>query len=335
LRYNFGLTQAGGTLTARFDSIYAAPRAKALSEGWLAGLSFLRQGADLVEGQGIFHARLAAAEKCTGPAVFAAVQGSHLRNNSGSHVDVDGFSMLTGLAWNAGYLTLGAFFEAGWGNYDSYNSFDSFASAHGEGNTKYYGSGILGRLDLPSGFYAEASARVGRVGRVDTDFNSGDLRHLITGAAANYDAGSAYYGAHAGIGYTWQATSKLNLDLFTKYLWTRQSSDDVMVWTDPVHFAAANSHRWRTGARLSYAATPCLSPYIGAAYEYEFDGKVRASTAGYAIDAPSLKGSTGVGELGFTLKPSPTLPLSFDLGVQGYTGKREGVTGSLQVKFEF
>jgi hypothetical protein len=29
------------------------------------------------------------------------------------------------------------------------------------------------------------------------------------------------------------------------------------------------------------------------------------------------------------------LPLSFDLGVQGYTGKREGVTGCLLVKWEF
>jgi hypothetical protein len=29
------------------------------------------------------------------------------------------------------------------------------------------------------------------------------------------------------------------------------------------------------------------------------------------------------------------VPFSFDLGVQGYVGKREGVTGSLQLKIEF
>ncbi|MDR1487315.1 MAG: hypothetical protein LBT62_04910, partial [Deltaproteobacteria bacterium] len=61
----------------------------------------------------------------------------------------------------------------------------------------------------------------------------------------------------------------------------------------------------------------------------------RAATNGFAIQAPSLRGDTGVGELGLTLKPSATLPISFDLGVQGYVGKREGVTGSLQVKLEF
>jgi hypothetical protein len=56
---------------------------------------------------------------------------------------------------------------------------------------------------------------------------------------------------------------------------------------------------------------------------------------GNRIDTVSLRGDTGMGELGFTLKPSATLPLSFDLGIQGYVGKREGVTGSLQAKFEF
>ncbi|MDR2488179.1 MAG: hypothetical protein LBD42_01555 [Desulfovibrio sp.] len=41
------------------------------------------------------------------------------------------------------------------------------------------------------------------------------------------------------------------------------------------------------------------------------------------------------GELGFTVKPSQTLPLSFDLGVHGYVGKREGITGSLRMQWEF
>jgi hypothetical protein len=48
-----------------------------------------------------------------------------------------------------------------------------------------------------------------------------------------------------------------------------------------------------------------------------------------------LRSYTGIGELGMTLKPSKKLPLSFDVGVQGYVGKREGATGSLQVRFDF
>ena len=78
-----------------------------------------------------------------------------------------------------------------------------------------------------------------------------------------------------------------------------------------------------------------VSPYIGAAYEREFDGKARATTNGFDIPAPSIRGDTGIGEIGLTLTPSKNLPLSIDLGVQGYVGKRQGVTGSLQVKWTF
>jgi hypothetical protein len=53
------------------------------------------------------------------------------------------------------------------------------------------------------------------------------------------------------------------------------------------------------------------------------------------MKTPDLKGDTDIGELGFSLKPSQTLLLRFDLGVQGYAGKREGVAGSLQVKSDF
>jgi outer membrane autotransporter protein len=78
-----------------------------------------------------------------------------------------------------------------------------------------------------------------------------------------------------------------------------------------------------------------VSPYIGAAWKHEFDGRARATTNGFDIPAPSIRGDTDIGELGLSLRPSLDLPLSFDLGVQGYVGKREGVTGSLQIRFEF
>jgi outer membrane autotransporter protein len=102
-----------------------------------------------------------------------------------------------------------------------------------------------------------------------------------------------------------------------------------------VHFSAADSHRLRGGARFTYAINEYVSPYIGAAYEHEFDGRAKATTYGYAIQSPNLRGDTGLGELGFSLRPSPDLPISFDLGGQLYTGKREGVSGSVQMKYEF
>ncbi len=42
-----------------------------------------------------------------------------------------------------------------------------------------------------------------------------------------------------------------------------------------------------------------------------------------------------IGEIGLTIKPSRKTPLSFDVGVQGYTGKRKGVTGALRLGCAF
>ncbi|MDR2695907.1 MAG: autotransporter domain-containing protein, partial [Deltaproteobacteria bacterium] len=172
-------------------------------------------------------------------------------------------------------------------------------------------------------------------GGVHNDYDSSDLRDM-NGRRASYDSFSPYYGFHLGVGYIWKINEKASLDLYGKYFWTRQGGDSVRLSTgDPVTFQDADSSRLRGGARFSYAVNEYVTPYIGAAYEHEFDGRARATTNGFAIDAPSLRGGTGIGELGLSLKPSKDLPLFFDLGVQGYVGKREGVTGSLQVRFEF
>jgi outer membrane autotransporter protein len=233
-------------------------------------------------------------------------------------------------------MVLGAFFEYGNGSYDTYNSFSTSASIHGDGDVYYLGGGLLGRMDFintgPGHFYAEAS---GRAGSIHNEYGSSDLRDTF-GRKAEYDSSSAYYGLHMGTGYVWNINDIASLDLYGKYFWTRQEGDSVRISTgDPVKFEDVDSSRLRLGGRLAYVANEHVSPYIGAAWEHEFNGKARASTNGYSINAPSLRGDTGIGELGLSLKPSATLPLAFDLGVQGYTGKREGVTGSLQVKFEF
>jgi outer membrane autotransporter protein len=184
----------------------------------------------------------------------------------------------------------------------------------------------------PGNFYAEAS---GRVGGVHNEYSSSDLRDA-SGRKADYDSSSAYYGLHFGAGYLWNINEKASLDFYGKYFWTRQEGDSARLSTDDkVSFKDVDSSRLRLGARFAYAVNEYVSPYIGAAYEHEFEGKARASSNGFAIDTPSLRGDTGIGELGLSLRPSSSLPLSFDLGVQGYTGRREGVTGSLQVRFEF
>ena len=56
--------------------------------------------------------------------------------------------------------------------------------------------------------------------------------------------------------------------------------------------------------------------------KYELDGRVEASLREVAVDIPSLKGGSAIGELGLSLNLTNDLPLSLDVGVQGYTGQR-------------
>ncbi|CAK7069220.1 MAG: hypothetical protein DELT_01804 [Desulfovibrio sp.] len=341
LLYDFQLDQTAAGITATvLGDPRVNPQTKAFAEGRVAELAFINQGADLVATTGMRAARNS--RSANGPAPFFAAQGGKSRYDSGSHVDVDGFSLLAGLAWNAdtyyGALTLGAFFESGWGTYDSHNSFSNYASVNGNGDTGYNGVGVLGRMEFPLGpsvAYAEMSFRGGWA---ETDFSSGDLRDA-TGHKADYDSGSAYYGAHVGLGYIWNITETASVDIYTKYFWTRQASDSVAPAGDPVHFKRADSHRWRGGARFAYTVETAggfvFTPYLGAAYEHEFDGEAEATVYGRAIDKPDLTGGTGMGEVGVSLKPSAASALSCDFGVQGYTGVREGVTGKFQIQWVF
>ncbi len=339
--YDFGLAQSGDALVATVTNAKANPQYKSLSEGRLAGLALLSQGADLVADQGI-RAALSGAGPEAGLSVFAVGGGSTSRYATGSHLDMDAFNMLAGAAWNSSTLDkdkygawmAGAFFEAGWGDYNT-NDSNGGMGVDGDGATNYYGGGLLGRYQAPCGGYLDASVRMGRT---NTGFNSDDIRNAGTGETADYDSGSMYYGAHAGLGYLWSLNNRADLDLFTKYLWTHQEGDDVKVTGDSVHFKDSDSQRWRTGARFSYGFGNeewLLAPYIGAAYEYEFDGKAEASTYGYGVDQADLTGGTGIGELGMTLKSHQYKNIGVDLGLQGYTGVRDGVGGSLQLRYEF
>ncbi|GFM38067.1 membrane protein [Desulfovibrio psychrotolerans] len=347
LKYNFDLTTESNKLLATVSAGTTPTvneQSKALSEGFVSGMGAVMQGADVAAAQGMDSAVAAAKAGGAGgggaPVGFGALSGGSVRHNTGSHVDMHSVSLMAGLSWGAdtpsGRLTVGPFVEYGYGSYSTYNSFSNAASVEGDGNTRYLGGGILGRMDLantgPGHIYVEAS---GRGGGLYNEYESSDLRNAA-GRSAEYDSSSKYYGLHLGTGYVWNIAEDASLDLYAKYFWTRQEGDSVTLSTgDPIDFKDVDSSRLRLGSRVSYMVNEYLSPYIGAAYEREFDGTARASTNGYAMKAPSMGGDTGTGELGLVYTPSASVPVSFDLGVQNSVGKREGLTGSLQFKYEF
>ena len=306
--------------------------AKAYLEGPIAALGTLNLGADL-ESRVIRNTFDPYANKGMftdgqNIGIMFGAEYTHLRLDSGSHVDSDNYNVVVGPAFRfdgpVGQLGLGIFFEAGYGDYSSYNSFPGF-SADGDGDTRYYGGGIALRNNFNYGIYADLSLRAGYA---ETDQSIDDRTD------AGYDMDGAYYGGHIGLGKIFDFEQNGRLDLGARLLWTHLNGDDVTTDAgEDLSIDDSDSLRSQLGARYTYDFTAMLSGYAGAAWEYEFDGEVSGDLDDHGIDEPSLKGSTGIGELGISV--NPTENLSVDLGVQGYVGQREGIGGTLQVNFEF
>ena len=315
--------------------------AKGISEGYLSGLMLTLQGADLVATRGM-QAAMAATKEVEDVTFtpWATVSGSSVRYNTGAHADLNSFNMLTGIAlgkgFDAGRVTVGAFFEYGTGSYKTSNFFDGHGSYDGKGDSYYLGWGLLARMDFadtgPGHFYVEGS---GRMGGLYNNYSNGDLRDE-SGREAEYDSYAPYYSFHAGLGYIWDINEQASLEFYGKYLWTRECGDSVTLSTgEEVDFEDIDSSRLRFGTRLDYRVNEYITPYIGVAWEHEFDGESSATTNNLPILEPDLRGDTGIGEIGLTITPSETIPLTVDLGVTGYVGTREGISGSLLVKWTF
>ncbi|MGB3424968.1 MAG: autotransporter outer membrane beta-barrel domain-containing protein [Castellaniella sp.] len=337
LDYQFDVANDGKNLTATVQDVSASEASKAPVEGRASMLALANQGGDLAAGLGMNRARSAAA---TGDwTAFGAVAGGHSRYESGSHVTVDGVSLMAGVARRfapgAGSLTVGPFIEAGYGSHDSDNNFSGL-SVRGSGNSHYVGAGVLAHYDFDRatpdlGAYVEASLRAGRL---DSDWRSNDLKGA-NGQSASYDSQAAYVGAHLGAGYRLPIGERSSADLYAQYFWSHLDSDSADVAGAPYDFKAVDSSRTRLGARFLHAYSDQTRVWAGAAWEHEFDGVARATVYGLDTPSPSLKGDTGVFELGLTLTPSSRQALSIDIGLQAYVGRREGFGGAAAVKYAF
>jgi hypothetical protein len=343
----FRIVQATDALYAVLEGVSASPVTKVLSEGFLSGAMLVNQGGDLAAGPGTDGAVQAASTAATREGgtrslgFFSAAAGGRSRYESGSHVGVSSYAFMAGLSFASdlapGRLTLGVFAEHGNGSYATFNSFPEFGSARGEGDSRYFGGGVLGRMDFNrtarGSFHVEASLRAGRIRNT---YETAALGDPVTGLNASFDSTTGYFGAHAGLGFLLDLSESATLDIYVQYFWTRVKGDSVELSTgDRVEFKDFDSHRVRVGTRLSWCAGTRVCPYIGAAYEHELDGKAGATVYGSEIPSPSMKGATGMGELGLSIRPSDTATVSIEIGAQGFVGKRQGVTGSLRLRFDF
>lgn len=308
-------------------TVTASSESHTLSESFLGTIAFVNQGAEFIADEGM-RAMVGAAEVGK-VSVFGAIHGGTSRYETGSHVDVDGVTLATGAVTKVGSLMVAGFVEAGWASSESHVS-----GTKGDGDHDYYGFGTALRYSFENPFYIDGSARFGWA---STEFNG-----RYADASAKYDADSFYGSMHVGVGYVFDLTEKTDLDVYGRYVFTYLEGDTTGLGTaDGERFDMDDTmtHAFRIGARLTGEINESAGWRFGLAYEHVADGDaesdVIASGIRASLDVPTLEGDTGIVEAGITVRPNGTSPWSANIGIKGYVGDREGVSGSASIVYSF
>ena len=320
----------GGGTTPGAGSLYADADAKSPVETQSAALTMLNLGHDLLTTASYENAALAVDGEEEGSVnPFITMSANNQKLDTGSHVDLKAWNMNLGFAKkinnNSGKLIIVPVIEYGRGSYDSY--LDN--GTHGDGDAHFWGAGLMAKQLNDDGLYYEGSLRAGRM---STDYQS------AVAGGIKYDSDATYYAAHLGMGKVVQLNDKDTLDYYGKLFYTRQQGDKVTVGTGATYdFDATTSLRTRLGARYTHQLSEKNAFYAGLAWQHEFDGEynaIVATTLGSAsAPAPSMKGDTGIMELGWRVNNSDKFELG--LGVNGSVGKQKGVGFNLSLNFSF
>lgn len=305
----------------------ANEQADIIGESRTAAIAFVNQGSDILNNAfGLMD------DGKYGIKPFAAAHGNYSKYETGSHIRVNGWSMIAGVG-NSDKLedstfSWGVFFENGSGNYRTYNDYNGY-NLRGFGSAVYNGGGALARYRSNAGNYAEIGLRAGML--------KNSLGNAVAdgyGVQGGYDEETSYYGAHLGVGHIFAVDENSNVDVYGKYFYNHHESKDLNILGDEVRFDSADSNRLRLGLRYNQNDGNAFSHYYGLAWDYEFNGDANVTAAGFDTGNPSLKGSTAVIEAGIHYAPDNS-PWSIDLGLQGYGGQRDGFSGTMQLNYSF
>lgn len=347
--YDYELRLTADSLDAVILGAEAPPEVEAPTDGPSADGGLINGGGDLIAGQGMDNA-LAAARIALRPersleqanpwgvGVFGVFTGGQTRYNTPSRLSLASTHYAVGVTklFDLGHseVLMGAYLDAGFGSYTTQRKAEG-RPAGADGDSKYYGGGVLSRYALRkgplAGAYVEGSARTGLV---ESSYRSEDLQARV-GREVKYDRRVPYYSAHGGLGYVYPISSQASVDIYGKFFWSRLERSTQRIAGDEFSFLPLDSYRLRGGARVNYALGDNFSLYAGAAYEHEFDGTPRARVDDMELKGDNMCGGTGIGELGLSFTLGEEGNFSMEIGGQGFIGKREGLMGTVRAQLAF
>lgn len=232
-------------------------------------------------------------------------------------------------------LTMGAFIEMGHGSYDTRTHVAGSTKAGG-GSHNYGGLGLFGDYAMPS---IEGLHFTGylKVGLLRNEFNSN-----IAGANVDYDRTGVYWGAHLGTHYDWDLTQSIRSRVFLSYFYDGQGDESFDIAGEGdvggahVSYDAIHAHRVQLGSMFEFAVSDTWRPYLGLTFEQilaaEAKGTATDAQGTMDLNSSDLEGSTGILSAGWTYQAGN---FSTELGLNGYAGTRNGVSGQIQANWKF
>lgn len=292
--------------------------------------TLVNRGADFLSGDAASSADAAGAQVYT---PFFAASHSNMRHTTGSHVDMRGYSMVLGMSKRMETpkrrTLIAPVVEYGTGRYET--ALDD--GTRGKGNSRYYGLGLVFRNTFSNGKFYEGSVRGGRV---KLDYDTDDYVFNGRKIHEHFNSSTYYLGIHLGAGreVSWKPRHKITY--YGKFYYTNIGAEKLRLSTgQEYHCSQVHSERLRLGIRDTYTADEKNKFYLGLAWEHEFDGAAHATYDGIPTAAPSLRGNSGMVELGWVMKPQGDDRWSIDLSATGWFGRQRGLTGRLGINWMF
>ncbi|MDR2367271.1 MAG: autotransporter domain-containing protein, partial [Deltaproteobacteria bacterium] len=269
---------------------------------------------------------------------FSGFDASSFRAQTGSHVNVKGVTFLVGVAKKTqnslGSFLFGGFLEGGVSDYEVVTDVvaDNMREVGGNGTLRSFGVGIMASQKFDNGFRVESSFRYGSL---ENDFVAENYVSA-SGTVASFRMTAPYLGAHLGLGYSHDVAGVGNFDYSVKYYYSRLAGKTVHIGEgDEVTYAPTNSHRVRAGLRFTKPFSDRVSFYVGGHFDHEFDNRSKAKVYNMDVKTAGIQGSTGIFELGGTIKSRSNEHLSIEFGLQGYVGTFRGISGGVRLGYEF
>ena len=236
------------------------------------------------------------------------------------------FGLARSLDSKAGTWFIAPIFEYANGSYDSQLP----NGIRGNGTTKYTTGGFIARKLNNNGFYYEASFRGGRA---NNNFASNDFIVQGERTRVTYEMSTPVFASHVRLGVAKKFNANNVLDIYGIYSYAHQGSMESDLSTgEHVDFSSVHAQKLRLGYRFTTRTSSISRVYTGLAWQYDSTSGATATAIDYSKYSEGSKGSSGMLEFGWQIKPNINNPWLLDLNATGWIGYHRGFNATARMQ---